>query len=299
MTGANSGLGYQVAETLSRLGATVVLACRNEERAWAAASRIKSALDKPKLRVCRLDLADLTSVDGCVAELRKDLNRIDLLVNNAGLYGVPARRTTAQGFELHLGTNHLGHFALTGRLLPLLRRSSAARVVTVTSLVHRFARIDFEDLQQQRRYGRHRAYAQSKLANLLFAVELNRRLRAAGSPIRSLAAHPGMTTTNLVVNGPFVASARPLTRAIDRAIVKVNPYVHQPVAAGAQALMIAAVADAAEGGEYYGPSGPLGIRGRPARVKPSSRSYDPIVARRLWEESEALTGVSYDFSASS
>jgi NAD(P)-dependent dehydrogenase (short-subunit alcohol dehydrogenase family) len=276
VTGANSGLGKVTAAELAAAGADVVLACRDVRKGEDAAATMTG-----QVAVRRLDLADLASVRAFAA----DTGEIDLLVNNAGVMA-PPRGTTADGFELQLGTNHLGHFALTARLLPALRGRPDARVVTVSSGAHRIGRIDFDDLQRERHYNRWRAYGQSKLANLLFALELDRRLRAAGAPIKSLAAHPGYADTNLQFAAP------PLLDRITMAIT--NRLIAQSAEMGALPTLYAATVRDLEGGLFIGPDGFLEQRGHPKVVAPSSAARDPDTARRLWEVSEALTGTTFD-----
>lgn len=274
VTGANSGLGLVTARELARAGATVVMACRNVAKGQDAAAQIRRDVPGAVVEVAELDLGSLASVrafaDGVDGE-------VDLLVNNAGVMA-PPRRETADGFELQLGTNHLGHFALTARLIDRVRD----RVVTLSSGAHRIGSIDFDDLQRERRYFRWTAYGQSKLANLLFALELDRRLRRAGSAVSSLAAHPGYAATNLQTAAPPVA---------DRLLMMVtNRLVAQSAEMGALPTLYAATAPDAEGGTFVGPDGFAEQRGHPTTVTPSAAARDEDVARRLWEVSEDLTG---------
>jgi NAD(P)-dependent dehydrogenase (short-subunit alcohol dehydrogenase family) len=281
VTGANSGLGLVIARELARKGATVVLACRNVEKGEAALAGIRAEVPGADAELAALDLASLASVRAFAAAQDAPL---DLLVNNAGLMA-PPRGTTADGFELQLGTNHLGHFALTGLLLDRLRAAPAPRVVTLSSGAHRMGRIDFDDLQGERRYRRWRAYGQSKLANLLFMLELDRRARAAGWPLVSVAAHPGYAATNLQFAAP------PL---LDRAGMRVlNVVVAQSADQGALPALYAATVPDLPGGSYVGPGGPAELRGSPRPAGMSRRAQDPGTARRLWDVSEALTGVTY------
>jgi NAD(P)-dependent dehydrogenase (short-subunit alcohol dehydrogenase family) len=275
ITGANSGIGLEAARALAAAGAHVVVACRDTAKGRHAVAGLDGDFD-----VRRLDLADLASVRAFAAELRGD---IDVLVNNAGVMAVP-RAKTADGFELQLGTNHLGHFALAGLLLPRIRD----RVVTISSQAHRTGRINFGDLQSERRYQRWMAYGQSKLANLLFMMELQRRLAAAGSPLRSVAAHPGYSATNLQFH----------TQSFQDQIMGVfNHVIAQSAAMGALPTLYAATADV-PGGAYAGPDGLFEQRGHPKLVDMSGAAKDPDTARRLWEVSEELTGVRYDFGKS-
>lgn len=287
VTGANSGLGYQTAEALARAGATVVLACRNAERGADAVDRLTAAVPAAAGRavVRPLDLSDLDSVRAFAAATT---GPVDLLVNNAGVMALPSRRTTAQGFEAQVGTNHLGHFALTGLLLPALLDRPGARVVTLSSGLHKIGRIrQLEDLHSERRYGAWSAYGLSKLANVLFFTELDRRLRAAGASAISVGAHPGFAATNLHTTGPQ-ADGRTLTA---RVLVAITPIVAQSDTMGALPTLRAATAPDVEGGEYYGPGGFVEQRGHPVRVKYSPAGHDSAAAQRLWADSERLTGV--------
>jgi NAD(P)-dependent dehydrogenase (short-subunit alcohol dehydrogenase family) len=278
VTGANSGIGFQAARVLAERGADVVLAVRDITRGEAAAGRIGAAV-----QVRRLDLADLASVREFAAGAPE---RIDVLVNNAGVMALPERRT-ADGFEMQLGTNHLGHFALTGRLLERLLRGTEPRVVTVSSGLHRRGRIDFDDLQSERSYDKWAAYGQSKLANLLFAYELQRRASAAGLTLMSLAAHPGLSSTNLWSGGQASASFS------ERVAALTGKLIAQSDAMGAEPTLYAATAPDLRGGGYVGPGGFKEMRGHPKLVGSSAASKDEATARRLWEVSEDLTGVRY------
>jgi NAD(P)-dependent dehydrogenase (short-subunit alcohol dehydrogenase family) len=280
VTGANSGLGLSTARELARKGAVVVLACRNQRKGEAALADVQRV---GRAELASLDLGALASVRAFAAVRTEP---VDLLVNNAGLMA-PPRGTTADGFELQFGTNHLGHFALTGLLMERLLAGTDPRVVTLSSGMHRFGKLRLDDLQGERRYNRWRAYNQSKLANLLFMRELDRRTRAAGAPIRSVAAHPGYAATHLQTASP------PL---IDRTILSVlNRVVAQSADRGALPALYAATMDV-PGGSYAGPDGPSELRGSPHLVSMTARAQDPDDARRLWEVSEQLTGVTYAFA---
>jgi NAD(P)-dependent dehydrogenase (short-subunit alcohol dehydrogenase family) len=282
VTGANSGLGLVTARELARAGARVVLACRNLEKGRAALADVRRAATGPAPELEELDLASLDSVRAFAERFRSKHDGLDLLVNNAGVMA-PPRRRTADGFELQFGTNHLGHFALTGLLLPAMEGREDARVVTLSSNAHKFGRIAFGNLSGDRRYFRWRAYGQSKLANLLFALELDRRLRASGSTVKSLAAHPGYAATNLQ------SAAAPL---FDRLVMKVtDAVVAQNDEMGALPQLYAATQPGLAGGTYVGPDGPGEHRGHPTIVKPNGAARDEGNARRLWEVSEQLTGV--------
>ncbi len=285
VTGANSGLGLVCARELARAGASVVLACRSAERGAAAVEAISQAVPEAQLELAALDLGSLASVEAFAEQFRSTHDGFDLLLNNAGVMA-PPRRLTADGFELQLGTNLLGHFALTGRLLGALEGRADARVVTLSSNAHRMGRIDFEDLQSERRYSRWRAYGQSKLADLLFALELDRRLRAAGSSVKSLAAHPGYAATNLQ------SAAVPTA---DRLVMLVtNALLAQSADRGALPPLYAATVPDLEGGLYIGPDGPGEFRGSPRSVSPNRAARDEAVAARLWAVSEELTGVRFE-----
>lgn len=292
ITGANSGIGWDAARVLAANGARVLLGCRSEERGNDAIARIRELHPDADVQLVQMDLADLDSVRDVAARVEREHERLDLLINNAGLMATPEQRT-AQGFEMQFGVNHLGHFALTGLLLPKLLATSGSRIVTVSSTGHRPGRIRFDDLQWETGYKPWAAYFQSKLANLLFTYELQRRLEAAGSSTSALAAHPGGAKTNLGNQNPggflndFMHRMRPL----------IERYLVQSSAMGALPTLRAAVDPDARGGEYYGPGGFAEQNGHPVRVGSSRRSRDVEVARRLWAVSEDLTGVKYDLSA--
>lgn len=279
VTGANTGIGFEAARVLAERAATVVLACRNPAKANDALARLRAAT-KSEVGTVRLDLASLASVREAAAELREAHGRIDLLINNAGLM-MPAYGRTEDGFEQQFGINHLGHFALTGLLLEAMLEVPGSRVVTVSSNGHRMGRMDFGNLQWEHGYNRVSAYGRSKLANLLFTYELQRRLAAAGAATRALAAHPGTSRTELTRNLP------PLMR------LGSVLYPMQSSAMGAVPMLRAATDPRARGGEYYGPAGFGEFSGPAKRVRSSARSQDREAARRLWAESERLTGVSY------
>jgi NAD(P)-dependent dehydrogenase (short-subunit alcohol dehydrogenase family) len=284
VTGANSGLGLITASELARAGAHVVLAARSAEKAEAARAEIEAAIPAARLEPRPLDLANLASVREFAAGFAADHPALELLVNNAGVMMTP-RAETADGFELQFGTNHLGHFALSGLLLERLRAGTGARVVTVTSLEHRPGQIDFEDLGSERDYVPRRAYQRSKLANAVFGLELDRRLRSAGLAIKSVLAHPGYAATNLQLSGPT---------GIMRALLRItNRFVAQSAESGALPQLYAATAADVDSGSFYGPDGVAEARGHPTRVEPASRARDPELGRRLWEVSEELTGVRY------
>jgi len=288
VTGANSGLGLYATRGLAAHGAQVLMACRDRAKAQTAMQKISAEIPHAKLEVLALDLADLSSVRRFADTLMQRHERLDLLCNNAGVMALP-HRTTRDGFEMQIGTNHLGHFALTGLLLPLLKRSPAARVVTVSSLAYMMGRIRFDDLSWTQRYAKWPAYAQSKLANLMFAVELARRLQASSSKVISTAAHPGYAATHLQMAGPQMENSvmGKLLMAISNALFA------QPAEMGALPTLYAATAPDVDNGEFFGPKGFLHIRGAPTRGRPGRRAKDAAAAERLWALSERLTGVSY------
>jgi NAD(P)-dependent dehydrogenase (short-subunit alcohol dehydrogenase family) len=275
ITGANTGLGYETAAALAAKGARVVLAVRTLDKGKAAADLIVRANPGADVSVQELDLTSLHSIEEAAHELRSGLDQLDLLINNAGVMMTP-RSTTKDGFELQFGTNHLGHFAFTGHLLDLLVSTPLSRVVTVSSLGHRMGRIRFDDLQSERRYTRAGAYGQSKLANLLFTYELQRRL--SDTDTIAIAAHPGGSSSEL---------ARHLPSAVQLAF---RPF-EQSAELGALPTLRAATDPNASGGDYYGPGGFAELRGYPEVVESNGRSHDVDVARRLWAASEELTGV--------
>lgn len=288
VTGGNSGIGFEAAAALAGRGAHVVLACRDPGRAKAAVDAIRGRHRDASVEAQPLDLSSLVSVRAFADRALTEHARIDLLVNNAGVMAIP-RRTTAEGFEMQLGTNHLGHFALTGLLLESLLATSGARVVTVSSTVHRSGKIHFEDLQLERSYGKWRAYAQSKLANLLFTYELHRRLRAARAELASVAAHPGYAATNL----QFAGARMENRRALERFYAFGNRLLAQSAEMGALPTLYAATHPEVESGDYIGPGGFAEAWGHPKKVRASARARDAEAARRLWEASEALTGVRF------
>jgi NAD(P)-dependent dehydrogenase (short-subunit alcohol dehydrogenase family) len=287
ITGANTGLGYETAAALAGRGARVVLGVRNLEKGRQAVARIAAATPGAEVELQELDLTSLESVRAAAAQLRSGHDRIDLLINNAGVMHTP-KSTTKDGFELQFGTNHLGHFAFTGLLLDRLLPVAGSRVVTVSSIGHRIrAAIHFDDLQWDRRYSRVGAYGQSKLANLLFTYELQRRLAPHGTTI-AVAAHPGGSNTELLRNLP-----RPIAAASS---LLVEPLM-QGADLGALPTLRAATDPGVLGGQYFGPDGFQEIRGYPKVVASSGQSHDVELQRRLWAVSEELTGVVYPVSS--
>ena len=282
ITGANSGLGYDTAAVLADKGAHVVLAVRNLDKGRQAVDQIKSGSPNADVTLQELDLSSLNSVRKAAAELRAAHPRIDLLINNAGVMYVPRRETTEDGFEMQFGTNHLGHFALTGLLLENMLQVGGSRVVTVSSVGHRIlARIHFEDPHLERKYNRVEAYGQSKLANLMFTYELARRLKAKEAPTIAVAAHPGLSDTELM---------RHLPDFIPDFVWKI---VAQPADKGALPTLRATTDPGVQGGQYYGPDGIGESRGHPKLVASSAQSHNEDIQRRLWSMSEELTGVTF------
>ncbi|MET1074248.1 MAG: oxidoreductase [Umezawaea sp.] len=279
VTGANSGLGLETCKALAARGATVVMAVRDEQRGRAARDRLAGSLE-----VALLDLSDLDSVRSFAAGLVDRGTPVDLLVNNAGIGMAPLTRT-AQGFESQFGVNHLAHFALTGLLMPVLRHGS--RVVTVSSEADRHGSLDFDDLNAERSDRAGACYQRSKVANVLFGLELDRRARAAGVPVVSVVAHPGLASTNL----PSSASGGPASLVLRFA----NAFLAQSAERGAWSQLHGATAPGVEGGQFFGPGGRTGMKGHPVPLRPGPEVTDPETARRLWEVSTDLTGVEYAF----
>ena len=287
VTGANSGLGFETALALAGHGADVTLAVRDMAKGEAAADQIRALSPQASLEVRRLDLADLASIDEFAWLWRESHpDGLDMLINNAGIMAIP-RRDTVDGFEMQLGTNHLGHFALTGRLLDAIRPEG--RIVTVSSQAHRMGRMDFEDLMGERKYGAWRAYGQSKLANLLFMRSLAERLERAGSTIASVAAHPGFASTHLQAVAPEMKGRGWQVKIMDG----VNKVMAQSAAMGALPTLYAATFPAIRSGDYVGPDGFGEQRGHPKLVGMNASARDDAVANRLWTVSEELTGVRY------
>jgi NAD(P)-dependent dehydrogenase (short-subunit alcohol dehydrogenase family) len=290
VTGANSGIGFEATRAFAGAGAHVVMACRSTERGADARDEIADEYPGASLTVRELDLADLDSVAAFADWVETEFDALHVLANNAGVMAIP-RSETADGFETQFGVNHLGHFALTGRLLGVLRRTSGeSRVVTQSSAAHESGEIDFEDLQHAEDYGKWAAYGQSKLANVLFAYELDRRLRAANASVTSVACHPGYAATNLQLRGPEQSGSRLRLLAMKAA----NALLGQSAERGAWPLLYAATDPSVDGGEYVGPGGFLNMRGHPELQDSSDRSNDESTARHLWDVSEDLTGVSFD-----
>ena len=288
ITGANTGLGFETARELARRGATVVLACRDLAKAQAAGERIRDEIGSARLQTVRLDLASLASVREASDQLRADHQAIDLLINNAGVMAVPTFQRSEDGHELTFATNHLGPFALTGRLLDRVLAAPDSRIVTVSSIGHRDGSMHFDDLDLKRDYHPWHAYWQSKLANLLFSYELHARLQAASADTAAVAAHPGNARTELWRWTPK------LTRTLYRPRLRsLTFWFAQSAPMGALATLRAATDPNARSGDYYGPPGRLQYTGYPTRVESSADSHDVEAQRRLWTISEQFTGVSY------
>ncbi|GGF39035.1 SDR family oxidoreductase [Subtercola lobariae] len=302
VTGGNSGLGFETARRLLAAGADVIITSRSAEKGAEAMEKLASGAEtttasttgggrtRGSVRVAALDLANLGSVRRLADEIVGDGHPLDLLFNNAGVMAVPRRTLTDDGFELQFGTNHLGHFALTGRLMPALQRADAPRVVTMSSIMHWMGRIDFEDLHHESRYNAWGAYGQSKLANLMFTKEFARRNASLGWGVLSLAAHPGFSRTNLQSSGPNLGRAKP-----SRAMTAMNrmPGMTQSAAEGALPELFAATNDEVLGGDYFGPSGFLELTGEPNFAHFTRRAESEKQGALLWLRSEELTGVHF------
>ena len=290
VTGANSGLGLETALGLAQRGAQVILACRDQAKADAAIARIRGRHPAARVEFMALDLADLAAVASFAGQVTARLERLDLLVNNAGVMALPLCRTR-DGFEMQVGTNHLGHFALTGQLLPLVEKTGGGRIVTVASLAHRSGRIDLDDLNWERRpYNKWQAYGQAKLANLVFAIELQRRLAKSGAKTISTAAHPGFAATNLLTAGPIMEKS-----AIAKALMSLSgSLLAQSPAKGAIPTLHAAMAPGIAGGSYWGPDGAFEMwGGAPAPAVALKKAQSEKTGSGLWTLSEKLTGTSY------
>jgi NAD(P)-dependent dehydrogenase (short-subunit alcohol dehydrogenase family) len=295
VTGSNSGLGFGLARRLSAAGADVVMAIRNRAKGEAAINEIRATVPNAKLTIKSLDLSSLGSVAALGEQLNAEGRPIDILINNAGVMTPPQRDTTTDGFELQFGSNHLGHFALTGHVLPLLRAAGNARVVSLSSMAARQGRIHFDDPQFEKSYTPMQAYGQSKLAVLMFARELNRRSSQAGWGIVSNAAHPGLTKTNLQISGPSHGQSKPSTmERLYKLSWRLTPFLWQEIDEGILPTLYAATSPQAEGGAYYGPHGIYEAAGggvTAAKVPASARN--DADCERLWQISERLTGISY------
>jgi NAD(P)-dependent dehydrogenase (short-subunit alcohol dehydrogenase family) len=295
VTGGNSGLGFEMSRVLLKRRAHGVLACRDAKKMSEAARRLKAETPTATVSEIVLDLASLSSIRAAAKEISRQFPRVDVLINNAGVMAIPYRET-ADGFEMQFGTNHLGHFALTGLLLPLLATAPEARIVTQSSLLHRSGHIDLRDIPKPRRYNDRQAYAMSKLANLLFAYELDRRLKASApslSHIISVACHPGYSATNLQHVGPQMYGSKILALMYSLS----NALIAQSAAQGALGGLRAATAPDTKGGDYIGATEWFGMRGAPEKAQSSEESHDLLRAKKLWEISEKLTGVAFPIGA--
>jgi NAD(P)-dependent dehydrogenase (short-subunit alcohol dehydrogenase family) len=293
ITGANSGIGFHTALELARADATVILACRDQAKAEATRQRILAEVPAAQLEITILDLASLASVRAAAEAFLSTGRRLDLLINNAGIMALPQRRLTPDRFELQLGTNHFGHFALTGLLLPvILKPSSAAppRIISVSSIAHRGATMDFTNLQWESDYKPWPAYRRTKLANLLFGFELQRRLEHTHASAISVVVHPGVSATNLFTAGP--GSGGGMQAKVAPLVIKLFA---QSDAQGALPTLYAATAPQIQGGRFYGPNGFREMRGYPVEVRAEAQAYDEALAARLWQVSEQLTGVRFPF----
>lgn len=286
ITGSTEGIGFEDALALSAAGWQVIVMGRNAQKGAAAIARLLQANPQAKVRFEPIDLADLSSIRAFAARMNAQGEAINLLINNAGVMTPPNRQETADGFELQFGTNHIGHFALTAQLLPLLRKAGAARVVTVSSVANRAGAINFEDLQSTAAYVPMKAYSQAKLANLMFALELQRQSDRHGWGITSIAAHPGVSRTNLLISGAGKWSGAGMAR-------RFLPFLCQPSAQGALPTLYAATAPGLKGGTYYGPDKLGETRGYPAIAKIPVQALDEAVALKLWEVSETLAQVTF------
>jgi NAD(P)-dependent dehydrogenase (short-subunit alcohol dehydrogenase family) len=280
------GLGFEDALALARAGANVIIAGRNREKGSAAADRISQSLPKARVRFMKLDLASLASIVAFGEEMRRSYDHLDVLINNAAVMALPERQATADGFEMQFGTNHLGHFALTAQLMPLLRQGNRPRVVSLSSVAARGGAINFDDLQAEQSYKPMQAYGQSKLACLMFALELHRRSYAADWGIQSIAAHPGISRTELLPNGAGTWSVPGIMR-------RTMWFLFQPAAQGALSTLFAATSPQAQSGMYYGPDKLGETRGHPTAAKVPPQALDTAHAARLWSESERLTGMAF------
>lgn len=286
------GLGYEVALVLAQAGAEIILAGRNRAKGEASAQKIRTSLPVANIRVEDLDLADLASVEAFASRMHDRNQALDILINNAAVMMVPRRQVTKNGFELQFGTNHLGHFALTAQLMPLLRKADGARVVSVCALAANGAEIDFADLQRERQYGPMTAYGQSKLANLMFSLELHRRSSAGYWGVQSIAAHPGLSRTDL--SGTRGENRDSGENTMPLPLRLLAPLLLQPAGRGALPVLFAATATDAESGSYYGPDGQGERKGFPAPAKIPPTAENEALAGQLWSISEQLTHIRFE-----
>ena len=287
ITGANSGIGYQAALELARAGARTWLGVRNPRKGQDALDKLRAQVPDAQVEMAEIDVASLASVRAFAESYRGSGNGLDVLINNAGVMAVPKRELTADGFERQMATNHLGHFALTGLLMPVLLAGASPRVVTVSSLAHRSGKIEMDNLQSERSYSPMGTYGNTKLANLLFARELDRRVREAGGQLRSVAVHPGVARTQIFANGPGSSGLRAMVFGL------ISPVLFQSEEHGAWPLEYAATMPGVSGGEYIGPDGFMALKGHPVMEQPKPNALDQEAGRKLWAASEQLTGVTY------
>ncbi|MFW9928826.1 MAG: oxidoreductase [Candidatus Thorarchaeota archaeon] len=295
ITGANSGTGFEATKILAKKGAHVIMGCRNEEKGKKALEEIKKELPESSIEYMHLDLSNLKSINEFTTNIKSKYKHVDVLLNNAGVMQTPHKKTE-DGFELQIGINHLGHFALTGLLLDLIKATPEARVVTMSSTVHTMGKVDTTDLQFEngRKYDRTKSYSQSKLANLLFAYELDRKFKENNITAISVASHPGYAATNLQSSGLSLDTG--LKAKFYRWTYKItNKVIAQSAYMGSLPMVMAGVDNSVKGGEYYGPTGLLGQRGYPGKTKSNEKSHDVENAQKLWKISEELTKVHYSF----
>jgi NAD(P)-dependent dehydrogenase (short-subunit alcohol dehydrogenase family) len=285
VTGANSGLGYYTSLELARKGAHVILAARNKDRGNDALGRIRWEIPTADLQYMKLDLANLESIKHFADAFMEEYEKLDILINNAGVMALPLRRTS-QGFEMQFGTNHLGPFTLTSLLFGFIEKTPGSRIVNVSSMAHKFGKINFDDLNWEKSYSKWKAYCQSKLSNILFTQELDMRIKNAGKHTSVMASHPGWADTNLQTRGGEMEGAK--MSVLANKIM--NKLIAQPAWKGALPSLYAATCELAVSGKFYGPSGLGGVRGYPVEEKVNPNLTSPDVAKRLWEESEKLTG---------
>jgi NAD(P)-dependent dehydrogenase (short-subunit alcohol dehydrogenase family) len=288
VTGANSGLGFHTCLELARKGAHVVLVARNKEKGNAAMEKIRSEIPSADLQFMKIDLANLELVKHFAYAFKEEYEKLDIMVNNAGVMAIPLLRTV-QGFEMQFGTNHLGHFALTALMFDFIENTPGSRIVNVSSLMHKFGKFNFEDLNWEKSYSKWAAYSQSKLSNLLFTLELDKRLRALGKQTKVMASHPGYASTNLQTRGGEMEGSK-ANVAVNNLM---NKIIAQPAWQGALPSLYAATSNKAESGKFYGPSGFGAVRGYPKEEMVNPKFKDPEIMKRLWEESEKLTGIKF------
>lgn len=288
ITGANSGIGYAAAYALAKKNAKIVMACRNTNKAETAKQAILDHIPNASIDIVELNLSDLKSVSQCADTLNNNYDQIDCLINNAGL-GWIDREETADGFEMHIGTNHFGHFALTSQLIGLLKKAPSARVISIASLAHYWGRIHFDDIQLNQKYGRARGYGQSKLANLMFGLELQRQFDQSNVNIKSLIVHPGMSGTNIANSALEAGNFKQLAKITNA----VTPFLSQSPALGCLPTLHAATASDVQGGDYFGPKYAFEIFGTPKKARIAKHAKSKTNLERLWHLSEELTGVNY------